>query len=79
MNAFLPTFTILETGYNQGSSGGQSTGGSGADPTATYYNTQTGFIYYNVDGSWYYMDDNGDEVLYPGEPDPSNPIWVLYS
>ena len=67
MNAFLPTFTILDAGYSQGSSGGQSTGGSG-DTNASYSNSLGQLCIWFADGAsgagWYILDE---ETGGPGE------------
>ena len=78
MNAFLPTFTILDAGYSQGSSGGQSTGDAG-NTEYSYFNPETGAIcIYIEDGDsgagWYIVD--GPNPGYFG-PNPPGDGWEL--
>ncbi len=70
MSTFLPGFTIMDIGYDQPSSGGQSTGGSSADPSYSYYNHTNGYTYFYDAGEqgdgWYYLNEATGELVYVG-------------
>ena len=71
MGKFRPGFIVYETGYDQPTSGGQSTGGAG-DPEETYYDPVNDLYYYYHDGAWYYFGDStgGEDVYYGPTLDP---------
>lgn len=78
MNAFLPTFTILDAGYSQGSSGGAIFGP--AIEGAIYSNSSgelcIWFDEVSVPG-WYIIDEEGNPGAFVSSAPEPGGDWVL--